>query len=164
MSTAINVIKASLETSSFVVNAYLEDLEDKDLFVRPAETANHIAWQLGHLISAETKMTNLVCPGSMPDLPEGFAEKYTKDTASIDDPAQFLTKAEYLQLLQQQRAATVAALEKLSDDDLEQPAPEEMREYVPTVGAVFALHGTHSMMHAGQWTVIRRQLGRQPMF
>jgi uncharacterized damage-inducible protein DinB len=164
MSTAINVIKASLETSAFVVNAFLEDLEDEHLFLRPAETANHIAWQLGHLISAEHQMTTSVCPGSMPDLPEGFAERYTKDTASIDDPAQFHSKSEYRELMQQQRAATIAALEKLGDDELDAPAPEAMREYVPTVGAVFALHGTHAMMHAGQWTVVRRQLGRPPLF
>ncbi len=164
MSTATNVIRTSLETSTFVVNAYLDDLEDKDLLLRPVETANHIAWQLGHLIAAENKMTNAICPGSMPDLPEGFAERYTKETAAGDDPSQFHSKAEYLELMQQQRAATLAALEKLSDEDLEKPSPEEMREYVPTVGGVMALHGTHAMMHAGQWTVIRRQLGRQPMF
>jgi uncharacterized damage-inducible protein DinB len=164
MSTATNVIKASLDTSAFVVNAYLEDLSDDDLFVRPAETANHVAWQLGHLITAENKMVSQVCPGSMPDLPEGFAEQYTKETSASDDRENFHTKADYLRLMAEQRAATLAALEQVSDEDLEQPAPEEMREYVPTVGATFALLATHAMMHSGQWVVVRRQLGRGPMF
>ena len=74
MSTATNVIRASLEMSAFVVNAYLEDLTDEELFIRPAENANHIAWQLGHLITAENGMVNQICPGNMPDLPEGFAQ------------------------------------------------------------------------------------------
>lgn len=164
MTTAKNVIKASLDTSAFVVNAYLEDMSDDDLFIRPAESANHIAWQLGHLITAENGMINKICPGSMPELPEGFAEQYSKETSTSDEREKFHTKADYLRLMGQQRAASLAALQKVSDEDLEQAAPEEMREYVPTVGAVFALLATHAMMHSGQWVIVRRQLGRGPMF
>jgi uncharacterized damage-inducible protein DinB len=164
MSTAINVIKGFLETSAFVVNAYLEDLSEEDLFVRPAENANHIAWQLGHLVSAENRMISMVCPGSMPDLPEGFAAEYTKETSGCDDREKFHAKADYLRLMAEQRAATLAALEQLSDEDLDRPAPEEMREYSPTVGATFALQAMHAMMHSGQWVVVRRQLGREPLF
>jgi len=164
MSTATNVIKASLETSAFVVNAYLEDLSDEELFVRPTENTNHIAWQLGHLITAENGMISQVCPGSMPDLPEGFAAQYTKETSAFDDPEKFHSKADYLRLMAEQRAATLSALEQVSDEDLDQPAPEEMREYAPTVGATFAVVATHAMMHSGQWVIVRRQLGRGPMF
>jgi hypothetical protein len=52
----------------------------------------------------------------------------------------------------------------LSDEDLEKPSPEAMREYAPTVGSIFALQATHTMMHSGQWVVVRRQLGRAPLF
>ena len=30
-----------------------------------------------------------VAPGSMPPLPGGFADRYTKETAASDDPAAF---------------------------------------------------------------------------
>jgi len=164
MSTATNILKASLETSAFVVNAYLEDLSDDDLFIRPTENANHIAWQLGHLITAENGMINQVCSGSMPALPEGFAEQYSQETSGSDDREKFHTKADYLRLMAEQRAASLAALEQVSDEDLEKPAPEEMREYVPTVGATFALLATHALMHSGQWVIVRRKLGRGRMF
>ena len=29
---------------------------------------------------------------------------------------------------------------------------------------MLALAGTHWLMHAGQWAVVRRQLGRPPLF
>jgi len=164
MSTATEVIKASIDMATFCVNSYLQDLSDDDLMIRPTEGANHIAWQLGHLIAAEHSLINKVCPGSMPDLPDSFAERYTKETSKLDERNAFHTKDEYLKWMNEQRAGTLAALEKVSDEELEKPAPEDIREYAPTVGATFGLQATHWMMHTGQWVIVRRKLGRDPLF
>jgi uncharacterized damage-inducible protein DinB len=164
MSAATNVIKASLDLAAFCVNAYLQDLSDEQLLIRPAEGCNHIAWQLGHLVVAEHKLTNQVCPDTMPALPDGFAERYTKETAKLDDAAAFHSKDEYVKLLAEQRAGTLAALSELTDEELQRPAPEEIREHAPTVAATFAMQATHCMMHSGQWVVVRRKLGRAPLF
>lgn len=161
---AREALRVSMDAPTMIVNSYLGDLSDADILVRPVEGANHIAWQLGHLISSEHMMIESVCPGSMSPLPEGFAEKYTSETSGSDDPGDFLTKDEYMQLAAEQRAGTLAALEKLSDDDLDAPGPESMRALVPTVGAVFGMQPTHWVMHAGQWAVIRRKLGHPPLF
>jgi hypothetical protein len=32
------------------------------------------------------------------------------------------------------------------------------------VGDVFSMQGGHLLMHAGQWAVVRRKLGRKPLF
>jgi hypothetical protein len=32
------------------------------------------------------------------------------------------------------------------------------------VAGIFLMQGTHWTMHAGQWAVIRRKLGRAPLF
>jgi hypothetical protein len=157
-------IKASFEMPSMVVRSYLSDLTDDDLFVRPFDGMNHIAWQLGHLIGGEHFHINQVVPNSMPPLPEGFAERHAKGAAASDDRAAFLTKAEYLRLMDEQRAATLQALESLDDEALSQPAPEGIRYLGPTVGAVFSGDAAHWMMHAGQWAVIRRRLGKPPLF
>jgi hypothetical protein len=106
-------------------------------------------------------MTSIVAPGTMPPLPAGFAEKYTKDTATSDNAASFLKKAELLKVFEEQRAGTLKALEKQSDADLDKPTGVA---YAPTVGAMFSMQGTHWVMHAGQWAVVRRQLGRKPLF
>jgi hypothetical protein len=100
----------------------------------------------------------------MPALPEGFREQHGKDTAAIDDPARFLTKDEYLRLMDQQRAGMLAILRTLSDDELAKKTPEVIHYMGPTIGAVFANMGTHWMMHAGQWAVVRRKLGKPPLF
>jgi len=161
---AREALRVSMDAPTMIVNSYLGDLSDADLLVRPVEGANHIAWQLGHLIASEHKIIEAVCPGSMPPLPEGFAEKYTTETSGSDDAGDFLTKDEYLQLAGEQRVGTLAALEKISDDDLDAPGPEAMREFIPTTAAAFSLQPSHWLMHAGQWAVIRRKLGRSPLF
>lgn len=157
-------LKGCLDWGTMLVTMYLGDLEDADLLVRPIPECNHIAWQLGHLINSENNLVETTLPGSMPPLPAGFAEKHSKETASSDNPADFLTKAEYLKIREEQRVATAAALAKLTDADLDQLPPEQFRTYLKSVGDLFAMLGTHDVMHAGQWAVIRRKLGRPPLF
>ena len=157
-------LKAGIVGGERMVTAYLADLSDADLLARAVPGTNHIAWQLGHLIYAERWMMDLVRPGSVPELPPGFHEQHSNDTASSDDPAKFLTKAKYLEIFQGVRAGTLALLEKMSDADLDEQAPERLRHFLPTVGNVFAMQGTHWVMHAGQWAIIRRTLGKPPLF
>ena len=153
-------IGTTLQTSSMILSSYLGDLSDADLLTRPTEGCNHLAWQLGHLISSECSLLEMVCPGAAAELPEGFAEKHSKETIGLDDPAKFCTKQEYLDLFDKVHAATLAALGKMSDDDLDQPGPEHFAEMFPTVGHLFVLIATHGMMHAGQIVPVRRKLGK----
>ena len=69
-----------------------------------------------------------------------------------------------MRLWGEQRAATLAALDQMSDEDLDKPAPEEMQSYAPNVGAAFALQGSHWLMHCGQWVIVRRETGREALF
>ena len=164
MSTAHQLVREGLEMAKFCVNGYLQDLTDEDLLKRPCEGANHIAWQLGHLISSEHQLINMVCPDSMPALPEGFTDSYTKETAGNDNAADFLKKDEYLALLNEQHEGMLAALGKLSDEDMAKESPEQIRDYAPSVGSTFNLIPSHLLMHSGQWVILRRQMGREAMF
>ena len=156
-----DAIKIGIDCGNIISLGYLGDLTDQDLLHRPCAGCNHINWQLGHLIVSEHSLINQVKPGAMPALPEGFAAKYTSETSGNDDPKALATKEELLKVQAEQRAATLAALAKVSDADLDQPTGVD---YAPTVGAMFSLQGSHWLMHAGQWAVIRRQLGHKPMF
>ena len=50
---AKDVIKYNLRVADMGWSTLLSDLSDADLLVRPSPAANHLAWQLGHLISSE---------------------------------------------------------------------------------------------------------------
>lgn len=158
---AIQAIQATAATSDMVLKSYLGDLDDADLLKRPHPGCNHLAWQIGHLIASECMLLEMVKPGAAPELPEGFAEKHSKETVGEDDPASFHTKQEYFDLFDKVRAATRAAIESVSEADLDAPNPSErMKERFPTVGSMYVLTATHPMMHVGQFVPVRRELGK----
>ncbi len=159
-----DAIRSSLSVADYMVYGYLADIAVEEMLERPVPGANHIAWQLGHLISAERHLAEAAAPGSMPDLPAGFAERYGRSKKMSDDPDDFLTKEEYMRLAKEIRSATLAALEKLSPADFDQPITARVPPFVKTVGDAFVTIGNHWTLHAGQWVVLRRKLGRQVMF
>lgn len=161
---AREALKATWDSAQFIVDAYLADLSDSDLLVRPVPGCNHIAWQLGHLISSENKMLSAVMPGIMPALPDGFADKHSKEKASSDNARDFLTKAEYMKQAQAQRQGSIQILNKLTDADLDKEAPEMLRSWAPRIVDVLSVIGGHWLMHSGQWAVVRRKIGRPPLF
>ena len=130
---ARDALKLPINMGKFIATTYLQDLTDEEMMHRPAEGCNHIKWQLGHLIASEHGLMSAALPGAMPDLPAGFAEKYSKETATSDDPAAFDSKEELLRVFEEQRAGTLKALENASDADLEKDAPEMVRSFCPTV-------------------------------
>ena len=153
-------IKQAYELSHMVVGGYVGDFSDAELLNRPGDGCNHVAWQLGHLISSECNLLNMVAPGAAAELPEGFVENHGKENCKSDDASQFHTKDDYMQLWDKVKAATFTALDGMSDADLDKPGPEEMQSFCPTVGSMFLLIGTHPMMHAGQFVPIRRKLDK----
>ncbi|QDU37051.1 DinB superfamily protein [Maioricimonas rarisocia] len=158
---AKDAIRMSIDMGQMVALGYLEDLQDEEMMHRPHPGCNHIKWQLGHLITSEHRMMEQAVPGTMPALPDGFDDRYTKDVASVDDPGRFDSKEELLRVFHEQRSATLEALQTIEDAKLDH---ETGINYAPTVAAAFELQGSHWLMHAGQWAVIRRQLGREPLY
>jgi DinB superfamily len=156
-------IASSFAQADIVVNSYLADLKPEELLVRPIPGTNHIAWQFGHLITAERSLIDKVAPGKYEPLPAGFAEAYTKETAASDDAAKFSTKEEYERLAKQVRADTMRIVEEMAPADFDRPV-EKMPPSVKTVGDMFFFVSMHWLMHAGQWAIVRRKLGRAPLF
>ncbi len=158
--TAKDAILWNLNFSDRIVKAYLEGLSDEDLLVRPVPGQNHIAWQLGHLIASERSMLEGIKAGSSPALSDEFLKFHARDefAPNCDDASGYLKKDEYLAFMNAQRAATTAVLESMSDEELDSPAVERLRNRLPTVGSVFSMIGTHVTMHVGQFVSVRRKL------
>ena len=155
-----DAIRSSANLSSMVLKTYISDLQDADIMRRPGKGCNHPAWQLGHLIASEVQLLDSVVPGHGIELPDGFADAHSKDNCNNDDPAGFHGKVAYVELFDKVRAASLAALDDYAESDLDNPAPEHFRKFCPTMGDMFTLIATHPMMHAGQFVIVRRQLGK----
>jgi len=157
-------IRSLLRISDFLSQGYLTDITPEEMLIRPVPDANHIAWQIGHLIASERNLVEAAAPGSMPTLPEGFAERHRRDGTVTDNPADYLTKEAYIELAKQIRKATLEALDRFSDADFDKPVTARVPPFVKCAGDCFATIGPHWALHAGQWVVIRRKLGRARMF
>src|SRR5947209_5033757 len=135
---ARDAIKIALTSTKELLNWYIGDLSDADLLVRPVPSANHTAWQLGHLIAAESYLLGpQEIGGAWPELPAGFAQQHDKSTAAVDPPKGFASKADYLDLFNRTREATLATVAKLSDTDLDKPTTGNMAKFAPNLGALF---------------------------
>ena len=155
-----SAIKETFGISNMVLNSYISDLTDAELMRRPGPGCNHIAWQLGHLISSECGLLNGIQPGAASTLPDGFEAKHSKEQKDNDNPADFLTKQEYIDLANKVHESVIACLDAFPEAKLDEPSPEHFRSMFPTMGSMFILIATHSMMHAGQLVPVRRELGK----
>ena len=72
--------------------------------------------------------------------------------------------AGYAELMRETRTATLAAVEQLSEAQLDHPTQGRLATKAPKLGNLLVLVGNHDLMHAGQFTVIRRKLGKPVLF
>jgi hypothetical protein len=157
---AKEAIRIALTSTQNMVPRFLNDLSDADILVRPVPNANHIAWQLGHVIASEYRLGQRLPGATYPELPAGFAEHHTKDTSKIDPPKGFGTKAQYLDLFNKVREATLANLERLTEADFDKPTTGDISKMAPNLGSILLLTAHHALMHVGQFTAVRRKLGK----
>lgn len=143
-----------------MLKSTLADFSDADMLVRPAPSANHAAWMLGHLILSEMRLVAMINPSAPAPLPPDFAAKFSKDTAKLNDASSFPRKDELFRQYDVTLAATVKWIRSLSESDLDKPGPEPIRARFPTVGSLTTMLLMHRTMHLGQFQVIRRVLGK----
>jgi uncharacterized damage-inducible protein DinB len=162
---ATDVVKLALSSTQDSLQMYLGDLADADLKVRPVANANNIAWQLAHLIVAEKFLLENELPGvKYPEIPAAIASLGSERTGKVDPPEGYAPKTQYLDSLSKMRSATIAAVEKLADADLDKPNTGMMAKFAPTLGALLILIANHTLMHGGQFTVVRRALNKPVVF
>jgi uncharacterized damage-inducible protein DinB len=156
-----DALKNHLGSTQNILSMYVNDLSDADFLIRPVPGANTVAWQMGHLISSEQMFGKENIPGiQYPELPPGFDAQHNGAAAGADPSKGFRMKAEYMDLFNKTRVATIAALDRLSDTDLDKPTSGKIAHFAPTLGHILGLLANHTMMHAGQFTVLRRKLGK----
>lgn len=163
--TGVESIASSLESTGQMLELFLSDLNDNDILTCPVEGANHIAWQVGHLISSERFMMTGNLPGvQYENAPTDFDAIHSRDSSSKTSSQGFLSKSAYLELFRKTREATLKAIRNLKDSDLEAPTTGRLAVKAPIIGKLFLLNAHHTLMHMGQFSVIRRKLGKPVLF
>ena len=145
-----------------MLQMHLGDFSEADMLVRPVENANHVAWQLGHLVNSTTNLINSVSPGAMPPLEPAFAERHGYNGTKLNDG--FESKEQLLRRFNAVNDAAIKWLENLSDVGAARGTPDKIKGFAPTVASLAYALPQHAMMHVGQIQVIRRKLGKPILF
>ncbi len=162
--TAKDVLKSVLTSTQWITTEYLKDLSDADMQVRPVENANNAAWQMAHIIASETHLMAELPGATYPELPQKIKDATTGASAKTNRDGGGLTRAEYVELFNKVRAASIANVDRLNDADLDIRSNGLLKMLAPTLGDLVVLVGNHTTMHSGQFTVIRRLLGKPVLF
>ena len=153
---AKDVIRQSLGMADMLLNGYTGDLSDSEILLQPVEGMNHIAWQIGHLVSTERVFVEMIKPGNSPALTNQFEEVHSRTETKGTKPEDFLTKDAYMAIYNAQRAVTLKVLDELTDAELDSETEGNIAKFAPTFGALLNMIALHYLMHLGQFVAVRR--------
>ena len=154
-------IKMSLEMSKNWVMGLAMDMKDSPLTAPTPRGGNHPLWCVGHLAYSEANLVQTVAQGKPNPLGD-WKELFEGGSTPVTDAAAYPSYDELMQKFDETRAATLAYLDSLSDEDLqaESHAEGEMKEWFGNVAACFAAIPVHIGFHGGQIADARRAAGR----
>lgn len=149
----------------------LSDIPDKDWFWMPSPSVTHIAWQVGHLASAQYHLTMGRIRGNRPaeDRPlfpvDNFVELFGRTSKPMADPQKYPSPAELRASLDRMTEQMKKELTTLTDEQLDEPAdPSKPHPVVTTKLSSLLWCAHHEFLHTGQIALLRRMLGAEPMW
>ncbi len=146
----------------------LNDVPKKDWFWMPAPGVTHVAWQAGHLATAQYHLALARIRGNRPEdrnlFPtDNFVELFGRSSKPMADTGQYPTPAELLATLERITAQAAQELPTLTEEQLDQPTDLVRPHPIVTTKLSSLLWCTHhEFSHAGQIGLLRRLLGSTP--
>jgi len=137
----------------------LDDLDDEQMTLRPAEGVNHPAWIAGHIALSFQMIGGEL--GLRPWLPAEWTELFETGSTPVTQRTVYPDKARLLAALDEGRERLSSALANMTDADLDGPLPDEKCRHVfPMIGsAVLHILTVHAATHLGQLSAWRRMMG-----
>lgn len=157
----IEFIKNGLGSSKQWVCGLLDDMRETP-FVEATPGGNHPLWILGHLIVSESFLLDQCLQGKPNRFPE-LAELFGQGTTPTTNPENYPTYDELRPKFDAIREDSLAYLEQLSDDDLDQATHHTENPFFATVGNCYLAMIMHPMNHSGTVTAARHAAGKPPL-
>lgn len=160
-----DILRLAMSSSQMVL-PLLNDMKDDPLRTPTPNGGNHALWILGHLTFVEGWMFWDCMRGQVNPVDESWAELFGVASTPIADVTAYPEFDEIMRTFENLREQSLALLDTLSDEELEQKSanPPPGRE-----GAFgrwwkcYLMAGLHCMNHRGQIADVRRAAGRDPL-
>jgi hypothetical protein len=145
----------------------LDDLTAEDWFRMPHEGVTHIAWQVGHLAFAEYRLALLRVRGARPEDAELISAEFLREFGAQSlpnpDPAHYPAIAEIRAVFDRVHEQVLHELPSHPEADLDTPISPP-HPIAKTKREALAWCAQHEMVHAGQIGLLRRLLGKPPLW
>ena len=161
MFTVNDSLVFGLSSSATMLTRYVADLSAQEFHHRPSPGANCAAWTVGHLAMTDRNgLKRLGAP--LPALPDGFEKRFSRDEG-CPQAQEFGDVKQVVAVFEEHRNRLIAAVKAATPQQLAEKMPKPIA-MATTIGEALAFLGVHTAMHAGQVVMIRRSLGRSPLF
>ena len=148
--------------SKGMIDLFLKDFSDAEMLFRPAKTANHAIWQMGHLANSVRGMVTTCDPSVA--FPFEDDTRFGKSKASIDDPAFFPGQSGTSRQIRSgdgHRSRVGGETQRRGTGQANTRTHASIRADGWSAAILLA---SHPFMHIGQFTVMRRALGKPILF
>jgi uncharacterized damage-inducible protein DinB len=144
---------------------FLKDLQPDDWFWQPHEGVTHLAWQVGHLASAQYMLCLRRVRGESDGDEQLMSAEARKAFGRDSVPApqeQTMPAPEILAALDRVFNQSVAELTEYDDQQLDVEVQPPHPLFKTKLGAV-QWCSQHELVHAGQIALLRRLMGKAPL-
>src|SRR5690349_5113565 len=161
MSMVNDLLVLGLVNTQALLKRYLSDLSPKEYLHRPSPNANCAAWTVGHLAMTDRHLLKLF-GAPLPELPAGFDKSFSRDEG-CPQAEDFGDVSAVVPIFDQHRDRLTAVGKSASAEQLSKKMDKPIG-FAVTFADVLSFATIHTSMHAGQIVMIRRSLGRPPLF
>jgi hypothetical protein len=159
--TPNDVLIKSLADSAAFLHRYCDDLTPQEWLHRPTLKANCAAWTVGHLALTDRSACVRFGVTKLPELPDGFEKRFSRDEG-CPQAGEFGDVSVVLPTFDVHRKLLIESVGAATPVQLARPL-EKPHPRFGNLMEVASFMATHTAMHAGQITIIRRSLGRPPL-
>ncbi len=161
---SIDLLKYSIEFSTNRLFKLLEDMKDHPLTFPTPHGGNHPLWVVGHLAYVEALLVQKYMLGEKNPLSH-WAEMFGVGTEPVNNPDKYPSFEEVINTFKEINKKTMAVIDSLSDEDVEQTCkncPQGYEDFIGTYWKILLTVGMHTSFHKGQVADARRALGKKP--
>jgi hypothetical protein len=145
----------------------LDDTDPADWFRIPQAGVSHIAWQVGHLAFADYRLVVLRLRGQLASdkelIPDEFLRLYGATSTPDPDPTRQPAPPAIRACFDRVHAAALSVISGFDPARLDEPI-DPPHSIAKTKLDCLYWCAAHAMVHAGQLGLLRRQLGRAPLW
>ena len=159
--TSISAAETGLATLAFargMCTRLLEGIPDAKWTFIPHAGCNHALWIMGHTAGTDDYFRVTLGEGQERVNPESWGELFGMESEPNPDASAYPSVDEVRRVWTEARERFNAWYGGLTDDQLAEPLPEKLQPFAKNLAVLAGTMAVHEAMHAGQLSIIRRQL------